>query len=394
VIGHYRRMIDDPVRIAAFERAIRAAVRPGTVVVDLGCAFGNYAVLACLAGARKVYAVEAGAVAGVARQVAQANGFGDRIEVLRGLSTELDPPERADVVVYEDYPGALISPAAARTNRDAVERWLVPGGRMIPQRGRLWVAPVEAREIHAELDRFRDSGERVGGVDIAPTRRLAFSETVPVHLTQDALLTEPQLAAEIGLQPLGDPGLHFDTDAKTTRPGTIHGLLLWFEMELAGEWLSSGPLAPPIAWRQVLFPIESPVAVEAGQELRLTLDGGAFGDEMVWRWGVETDEESRSADNLESASLDPERLARWDPDRVPRRSPEHELELAVLELIDGRRSLERIASELEERFPGRFVSSELARRRVLEVLERSTRSGRGPGRPGHPASGEETSWKK
>jgi len=392
VIGHYRRMIDDPVRIAAFERAIRGAVRPGHVVVDLGCAFGNYAVLACIAGARKVYAVEAGAVAGVARQVAQANGFGDRIEVLRGLSTELDPPERADVIVYEDLPGTLVSPSAVRVSRDAVERWLAPGGSMIPQRGRLWVAPVEARETHEELDRFRETHERVGGVDIAPTRRLVFSETVPVHLPESALLADPLLAADLGLQPLADPSLHCDADATTTRPGTIHGLLLWFEMELGGEWLSSGPLAPPIAWKQVLFPIESPLSVAAGQELHVTLDAGAFGDEMVWRWGVETDEESRGADNLESASLDPDRLARWDPERVPRKSAEHELELAVLELIDGRRSLGRIASELEARFPGRFVSSELAQRRVLQVLERFGKSGRASGRTGHPA-GEVASWK-
>lgn len=370
LISHYRRMIDDPVRIAAFERAIRAAVKPGDVVVDLGCAFGNYAVLACRAGAAKVYAVEAGPVAGVARRVAEANGLGDRIEVLRGRSTELDAPERADVVVYEDYPGTLVSPASARVSRDAVERWLAPGGRMVPARGRLFVAPAEAPESHAELDCFESTGEQVAGVDIGPTRRLAFCETVPVQLAASALLAEPQRAAELDLQPMGEAALRFRARVRGVRSGTVHGLLLWFGMELAGEWLSSGPRSPPIAWKQVLFPLERPLAVEQGAELELSLEGGAFGDEMVWRWRVEAGGEKRGADNLETLSLDAGRLARWEPDAVPRRSRAGELELAVLELIDGRRSLEGIVGELEARFPGRFPSPELIQRRVLEIVDR------------------------
>ena len=364
-------MIDDPVRIAAFERGIRAAVRAGDVVVDLGCALGNYAVLACAAGAARVYAVEAGPVAVAARQVVAANGCDDRIRVLRGLSTELAVPERAGVVIYEDYPITLVSTNAARVTRDAVERWLRPGGRMLPSRARLWAAPVEAEDAYREIDRFAAVGDRVAGVDIGPTRHLAFCETVPVQLPASAPLGEARLVAELDLQPLREPVVDFETRVAATRPGLVHGLLLWFELELAGEWLSSGPLSPRVAWRQALFPAEQPLRVDAGQEIAVSLRGGPFGDEMVWHWCLEAGGQRGEASTLDSMSLDAERLARWEPGRVPRRDAEQELHLAILQLVDGARPLAQIASELEARFPGRFDQRDLARRRVLEVLERS-----------------------
>lgn len=110
MIRRYRAMIDDPVRLAAFQDAITQVVRPGDVVVDLGCAMGNFSVFACRAGARRVYAVEASPIIEVAREVVRANGFSNRVRFLPGLSTAIDVPERAQVVIFEDYPATLLSP--------------------------------------------------------------------------------------------------------------------------------------------------------------------------------------------------------------------------------------------------------------------------------------------
>jgi hypothetical protein len=48
-----------------------------------------------------VYAIEASEIANVAEQVIRANGLSDRITVLRGWSTHVDLPERADILVSE-----------------------------------------------------------------------------------------------------------------------------------------------------------------------------------------------------------------------------------------------------------------------------------------------------
>src|SRR5207253_9352317 len=90
------RMIADRVRTPAYARAIAATVGPDNVVVDLGTGSGLFGLLACQAGAARVYAIESDPVIEVARELAIANGFADRITFLHADSRAVSLPERAD----------------------------------------------------------------------------------------------------------------------------------------------------------------------------------------------------------------------------------------------------------------------------------------------------------
>ncbi len=373
MIHSYRRMTDDPVRVAAFRRAIAAAVRPGDVVVDLGCALGNFTVFACRAGAARVYAVEVEPIIEVAREVVEANGCADRVRFLAGRSTELDPPERAQVVVFEDFAMSLLSPGVTRTLADAVERWLLPGGRLVPARARLWVAPVQDREGREEIDRFRFTRERSSSVDLTPSRHRAFSNPYVRRLDGAAPIAPPLMAQEVDLARLEEPQVRISGMVKAGREAAVHGLALWFDLELAGEWLATGPLSPPTAWQQTVFPFEEPPVVAAGQEIAFSLEAGPFGRNMVWRWQVTVGEQQREANSLEGTPMDAGQLVRWQPDQVAKLTGELEVDRFILEAIDGRRTVGEIAEEAAERFPRMLPQAEDAQRRVIAVLERRTR---------------------
>src|SRR5512135_770538 len=79
-IGGYQKMVDDAVRMNAYADALRRAVRPGSVVVDIGAGTGILSLLACRFGAARVYALEPDDCINVARENAAANGLADRIE--------------------------------------------------------------------------------------------------------------------------------------------------------------------------------------------------------------------------------------------------------------------------------------------------------------------------
>src|ERR1044072_9811765 len=98
-VHFYGQMIADTPRMEAYAMALRRAVKPDSVVMDLGCGPGVFALLACKFGARRVYAVEPEGIIGLAREAAAANGFADRIEFFENLSTGITLSEPATVII-------------------------------------------------------------------------------------------------------------------------------------------------------------------------------------------------------------------------------------------------------------------------------------------------------
>ena len=147
----YGRMLADRVRTDAYAEALRRAVKPDSVVLDLGCGPGLFALLACKFGARRVYAVEPDNTINLAREAALANRFADRIEFFQSLSTEITLPEPATIII-SDLRGVLPwfqhhIPAIV----DARARLLAPDGVLIPRRDVLWVAVVEAADEYEKI---------------------------------------------------------------------------------------------------------------------------------------------------------------------------------------------------------------------------------------------------
>ncbi|HEU4769346.1 MAG TPA: 50S ribosomal protein L11 methyltransferase, partial [Pyrinomonadaceae bacterium] len=105
-VSGYGKMIADEARMGAYIRAMRQAIKPGAVVVDLGCGPGVFALLAVEMGARRVFAIEPDSVIQVGRDAAREHGLGNRIEFIQDLSTKVSLPERADVIV-SDLRGVL-----------------------------------------------------------------------------------------------------------------------------------------------------------------------------------------------------------------------------------------------------------------------------------------------
>lgn len=128
------RMLNDRVRTSRLLAAIKAEVRPGDVVVEIGTGTGVLAVAAAQAGARQVYAIEAGPLAAVAREFVRANGVADRVTIVEGWSQAVTVPERGDVFVSETIGNAGFDENLIEIARDAMGRLLKPGARMIPRR--------------------------------------------------------------------------------------------------------------------------------------------------------------------------------------------------------------------------------------------------------------------
>ena len=99
-------MIADRERFRAYQEAIASAVRSGDAVAEIGCGPAVFALLACQAGARRVYAIDSELIVDLAAQLAAANGFADRIEFIRSDSRKTNLPEQVSVII-SDIRGAV-----------------------------------------------------------------------------------------------------------------------------------------------------------------------------------------------------------------------------------------------------------------------------------------------
>src|SRR5690242_6424520 len=182
----YGEMISDAGRFDAYAGAIARAVRPGDVVVEIGCGPSVFSFLACRAGAARVYAIETDDIIQLANQLAFANALADRIKFLQSDSRRTELPERANVIV-SDIRGTLpLFDHAISSMEDARQRFLAPGGIMIPQRDTLKAALVQADVYYSSLT--SPWKRSMLGLDFSPLRSLIPNENHGVRFKPEQLL--------------------------------------------------------------------------------------------------------------------------------------------------------------------------------------------------------------
>jgi protein arginine N-methyltransferase 1 len=374
-LDDFGRMIADKPRMEAHIAAIVRAVRPGDVVVDIGCGVGMFALLACRAGARKVYAIESSEMVRWGKQFAAANGFTEKIEFLQGDSRHMKLPERANVIV-SDIRGALpLFGNAIESIEDARKRFLAPGGIQIPQVDRLYAAIVETSKMYDEITAHWRQG--LGGVDLSCVLPTVLSSTYHIRIAKDALLTEAKEWCRLEYAASPSKKAAANIQFKAIRPGTGHGIGLWFETQLFEEIrLSSGPTAGETIYARMFLPWPEPMILEAGEEVDVELHADPVAGTYIWRWETkfpkraERPESAFRQSTFQSAKYTHEVLRRRASGFVPSLTELGEAQRWMLQAVDGKTSLEAIALAAVGRFPQVFHDIKHALRTAAELAEK------------------------
>lgn len=367
----HRVLVSDAACQGRYREVLLRRVREGDRVLDLGTGTGIHAIFACQAGAGRVYAVEDGEVIEVAKEIARANGFADRIVFLKGLSTQVELPEKVDVIVtHLGFEGAL------RFLIDARERFLKAGGVVIPSLLELFCAPAE---LPAAYDEVVDFWERKHyGVDLSVLRKVAVNEAHEIDVAPSQLLAEPGRLARLDVRRGADAWMAGDAGFHASRRGLLHGVVAWYTL-----WLDDDtPLstAPPLAlpsplWGHSFFPIQRPVEVEPGDRIAVRMKAHAFTTAgTVWTWEVQAEGRGTSVgfrhSSFEGLPLSRESLRRSGPDYAPPLSALGRAARLTLTLCDGTTPLREIEQKVFAEFGALFGTPEEAAAFVAEVLRK------------------------
>jgi protein arginine N-methyltransferase 1 len=378
-LSDYGRMIADKERMEPYVFALKAAIKPDSVVLDIGAGMGIHALLACKFGARRVYAIEPNEATYLGRELAEVNGFADRIDFIQDLSTRVTLPERADVIV-SDLRGVLpLFGAHIPSIIDARQRHLAPGGTLIPKRDTLWVALVTARNVYADIVKPWDHPY---GLSLEPAKQIAlnsWSDADTDSIRSANLLTTPQPWATLDYSMITDPDVgRTDMPLKATRDGTAHGWLIWFNAELAeGIGISCGPEQAKIAevYGRGFFPLLEPVSIVEGDTISLTIEADLIDKQYEWRWhtrvlskedpGLVKAEFKQATDS--DSVLNPNRIAEYVSNDRPSLVKEGQIDRFILERMDGTTTNKEIAAQTRKRFSNRFKDDGAALIYVYEL---------------------------
>jgi hypothetical protein len=270
-------MLNDRARTAGFLDAIKRVVRPGDVVVDIGTGTGVLAVAAARAGARRVYAIESGPMAGVARQVVEANGVSNRVVLVEGWSSQVMLPEPANVLVAEIIGEIPFQERVLEVTRDARSRLLGAGARLIPNRLRIFGVPVAipgdllaTRLVTAHaVDRWSSWYGMNFGALAGAARGLSHVLMLdPASARSLPAIAEPLLLADVDLGAFKEVSVATEASTVTTSDGELNGVLVYFELNLApGQLLSTDPKNTPAtsSWRNPVWIYNEAIMLRMGE---------------------------------------------------------------------------------------------------------------------------------
>lgn len=305
-LGIHEEMIKDHVRTDTYRNAIfkYQHLIAGKVVVDVGCGTGILSIFCAQAGAKRVYAVDASDIAVQANEVVNANNLSDTIKVLHGRVEDVEIDEDVDVIISEWMGYMLLYESMLGSVITARDRWLKPGGLILPSHATLYMAPVTHPDRYSQsIDFWRN----VYGIDMSAmvplAKQCAFEEPSVETVSGENVLTWPHVVKHVDcytvtLTELETAETKFRLQSMMRAP--LHGFAFWFDVEFGGPAdlptnngassydkttnncengrqkkrhtnpseglvLSTAPEDPPTHWQQTLIYFYEPIEVEQDQ---------------------------------------------------------------------------------------------------------------------------------
>ncbi|XP_060054803.1 protein arginine N-methyltransferase 2 isoform X3 [Erinaceus europaeus] len=271
----------------------------GKVILDVGCGTGIISLFcAHHAEPKAVYAVEASEMAQHTGQLVLQNGFADVITVFQQKVEDVVLPEKVDVLVSEWMGTCLLFEFMIESVLYARDTWLKEDGVIWPTTAALHLVPCSADRDYRSKVLFWDNAYEF---NLSALKSLAIKEffSKPKYnhiLKPEDCLSDPCTILQLDMrtvqiaeledgQPPASPGpepcvslvsartqtLRGELCFDIKKAGTLHGFTAWFSVHFQNLEedepqlvLSTGPFHPTTHWKQVLFMMDEPVPVCAG----------------------------------------------------------------------------------------------------------------------------------
>jgi type I protein arginine methyltransferase len=241
----HESMLKDTIRTDAYRDFIydNKHLFAGKVVLDVGCGTGILSMFCAKAGAKKVIAVDNSDIIDRARQNVFENGFQDVITCVRGKIEEVTTPvAKVDVIVSEWMGYCLLYESMLDSVIYARDKYLVPGGLMVPSHAKLQIAPVAGSEL---VNSHVDFWNHVYGFTMTGMLENVYDEALIRSVEPGDLAADSVAFLELDLHTTRTRDLTFynEFEVSWSKDGDeeLQGFVIWFDMYFARSPTESVP---------------------------------------------------------------------------------------------------------------------------------------------------------
>ena len=274
----HEEMLKDSVRTGSYQKAIMVpGLMKDKVVLDVGCGTGILSLFAAQAGAKHVYAIDCAGIIKQAQEIARTNGYESKVTFIRGKVEDVELPEKVDVIISEWMGYCLIFESMLASVIYARDKWLKPGGLVLPNRCDLYLSAISDEEYkESKINWWND----VYGFNMSCIGELAIHEPLvdevePQMVATSSVLIKSYDIATIAKEDLAVPEVPFTL--KGLRDDYVHAFITYFDVrfDVPGAprpvTFSTGPHAKPTHWKQTIMYIRDVLAVRGGELINGTI---------------------------------------------------------------------------------------------------------------------------
>jgi len=267
--GIHEEMIKDSVRTNAYRDSIlnNKHLFEDKIVLDVGCGTGILSMFAAQAGAKHVYGVDCSGIIHSAKQIVKDNKLDGKVTLIHGKVEDLElPVDKVDVIISEWMGYALFYESMLDTVLVARDRWLAPGGIVMPDKACLWMAG--AADPHFKADKIDFWGD-VYGFDMSCIKKTVRVEPLVESIRPEILCTKPFVLKNVNIATCTKADLSFECPYRlqATRNDYLTSFVLYFDVGFTKceppIWMTTGPRAQYTHWRQTVFHMHEELVVSA-----------------------------------------------------------------------------------------------------------------------------------